>query len=319
MQTIQVVAAVLADADNRILIAQRPAGKFMAGYWEFPGGKLEAGETSLTGLKRELREELGITVQYARPLIRFTHAYQEMHVDLDVWRVAHYSGEAHAAEHQSLAWVRPRELSGWNLLPADGPIITAIRFPPLMLVTPSPAAARERFLQTLEQSLKHGVELVQLRAPDLSVSDYVSLARAAIAICHQQGARIILNTEPEVAREVGADGVHLSNARLLRIRSRPLSEDFLVGASCHDETGLRMASAYDLEYVILGPVQATPSHPKAIALGWDGFKRLAARSALPVYAIGGMLPKNLQQIRDMGGHGIAAMRGLWEVQSSVSS
>ena len=319
MQTIQVVAAVLADADNRILITQRTAGKFMAGYWEFPGGKLEAGETSLTGLKRELREELGITAQYARPLIRLTHVYPEMQVDLDVWRVTHYSGKPHAAEQQSLAWVRPRELSGWSLLPADGPIITAIRFPPLLLVTPSPTADRERFLQTLEQALKHGVDLVQLRAPDLSASDYVSLARAAIAICHRQGARIILNTEPEVARDVGADGVHLSNARLLCISSRPLSEDFLVGASCHDEIGLRMASACGLDYVVLGPVQATPSHPQAKPLGWDGFKRLASCSTLPVYAIGGMLPEYLQQIRDLGGHGIAAMRGLWEAQGSASS
>lgn len=312
MQTIQVVAAVLADTDKRILIAQRPAGKFMAGYWEFPGGKLEAGETSLAGLQRELREELGITVEYARPLIRFTHVYPEMQVDLDVWCVSHYSGEPHAAEHQSLAWVRPREISGWKLLPADGPIITAIRLPPSMLVTPSPAADQGRFLRTLEQSLKRGVDLVQLRAPDLSGADYISLARAAIAICHQQGARIILNTEPEVARDAGADGVHLSNARLSRIRCRPLSEDFLVGASCHDEAGLRMALAYGLDYAILGPVQATPSHPHGISLGWDGFKRLVSCSTLPVYAIGGMLPEYLQQIRDLGGHGIAAMRGLWE-------
>jgi len=319
VQTIQVVAAVLTDADNRVLISQRPAGKFMAGYWEFPGGKLEAGETSLVGLKRELHEELGITVQYARPLIRLTHAYEAMHVDLDVWRVADYSGQARSAEQQSLAWVRPPELGGWKLLPADGPIITAIRFPPVMLVTPSPATDREHFLQTLEQALERGLDLVQLRAPELEQSDYVSLARAAIAICHRHAARVILNAEPEVARDLGADGVHLSNARLSRISSRPLSEDFLVGASCHDETGLRRASACGLDYVILGPVQATPSHAHATSLGWDGFKRLASCSRLPVYAIGGMLPENLQQIRDLGGHGIAAMRGLWEAQGSVSS
>ncbi|MGA9854415.1 MAG: Nudix family hydrolase [Gammaproteobacteria bacterium] len=319
MQAIQVIAAVLADTENRILITQRPAGKFMAGYWEFPGGKLEAGETSLAGLTRELREELGITVRYARPLIRLTHAYPEIHVDLEVWRVTHYSGEARAAEQQSLAWVSPQELPGCNLLPADGPIITAIRFPPLMLVTPSPAADQGRFLQTLEQSLERGTDLVQLRAPELGVSDYVSLARAAIAICHRQGARVILNTEPEMARDVGADGVHLSNARLACIRSRPLSEDFLVGASCHDEIGLRMASAHGLDYVVLGPVQATPSHPQATLLGWDGFKRLASCSPLPVYAIGGMLPEYLQQIRDLGGHGIAAMRGMWKAQGSASS
>ncbi|HVC38257.1 MAG TPA: Nudix family hydrolase [Gammaproteobacteria bacterium] len=319
MQTIHVVAAVLTDGQNRVLIAQRPAGKSMAGYWEFPGGKLEAGETSLVGLKRELHEELGVTVRNARPLIRLSHAYPEVRVQLDVWRVIHYNGDLHACEDQPLAWVKPRELSRWNLLPADGPIITAIQFPPLMLVTPSPAAHREQFLQTLEHVLKHGVDFVQLRAPELSLPDYASLASPAIAICHRQGVRIVLNTEPKVARDLGADGVHLSNARLSRLTERPMPEDFLVGASCHDETGIRLASAHGLDYLILGPVQATPSHPHGAILGWDGFKRLALNSTLPVYAIGGMLPEYLEQVRDLGGHGIAAMRGLWEAQGSASS
>ncbi len=319
MQIIEVVAAVLADAHDRVLISQRPVGKPMAGYWEFPGGKLAAGETPMSGLRRELREELGITVHHARPLIRLTHAYAEMHVDLDVWRVTHYSGEPQAAERQSLAWVRPMELSGWDLLPADAPIITAIRFPPLMLVTPSAAADQVRFLQTLEQCLERGVDLVQLRAPELSASDYTSLARAAIAICHRRKARIVLNAEPEVAREAGADGVHLSNARLSRIRGRPLAEDFLVGASCHEEAGLRKASASGLDYVILGPVLATPSHLQTAPLGWEHFRQLLSCSTLPVYAIGGLLPDNLQQVRDLGGHGIAAMRGLWKAQGSASS
>jgi 8-oxo-dGTP diphosphatase len=252
-------------------------------------------------------------------LIRFTHTYPTMHVELDVWRVTHYSGEAHAAEQQTLAWVSPRELSGWKLLPADGPIITAIQLPPLMLVTPSPMVDRERFLQSLKLSLESGVDLVQLRAPELSDSDYASLARAAIDSCHRQRVRIVLNAEPDVARALGADGVHLNNLRLSRIHNRPLADDLLVGASCHDAQGLRMASACGLDYVILGPVQATPSHPQAELLGWDQFKRLVPRTTLPVYAIGGMSPKDLQQVRDLGGHGIAAMRGLWEAQGSASS
>lgn len=307
------------DEHKRVLISQRPAGKFMAGYWEFPGGKLDAGESSLAGLKRELREELGITVRHARPLIRYTHAYPALRVALDVWRVTRYSGELHAAEGQALAWAKPRDLSSWELLPADAPIVMAIRLPPLMLVTPSPGTDREAFLQSLEQTLRNGVDLVQLRAPDLGYPEYASLARTAIAICHRQGARIVLNTEPDVARDTGADGVHLSNARLSCIIGRPLPQEFLVGASCHDDVGVRMASANRLDYILLGPVLATPSHAQAEPLGWDGFKRMAASSALPVYAIGGMLPEYLGQTRDLGGHGIAAMRGLWQVQGSGSS
>ncbi len=310
---------MLVDGQSRVLLAQRPVGKPLAGYWEFPGGKLEAGETPQVGLRRELHEELGITVQNARPLIQLSHGYPEVHVQLDVWRVTHYSGELRACESQPLAWVKPEELSSWKLLPADGPIITAIRFPPLMLVTPSPEANWEQFLQTLEQTRNRGVDFVQLRAPELGLSDYASLAAAATALCHRRGVRILLNSKPEMVDDVGADGVHLSNARLLRITGRPMPQDFLVGASCHDETGIRLASAYGLDYIILGPVQATPSHARGATLGWDGFQRLASRSVPPVYAIGGMLPQSLEQVRKLGGHGIAAMRGLWQIQGSEFS
>jgi 8-oxo-dGTP diphosphatase len=319
VQTIRVVAAVLTDAQRRVLIARRPAGKPMAGYWEFPGGKLEAGETPFAGLARELQEELGVRVQHAWPFIRLSHVYPEARVQLDVWRVAAYSGQARAVEGQELAWVKSRDLSGWNLLPADGPIVTAIRLPPSMLVTPSPPAAAQQFLDRLAQLLERGLDFVQLRAHELGMPDYISLARAAVDLCHRQGAGIVLNTQPEVARELGADGVHLSNARLLHLTKRPMPEDFLVGASCHDEAGLLKASACGLDYVILGPVLATPSHPRAAVLGWEGFRRLASNSPLPVYAIGGMSADDVERVRGLGGHGIAAMRGLWADQGSLSS
>ena len=319
MQTVQVVAAVLEDEQGRVLITQRPAGKPLAGYWEFPGGKLEPGEAPLTALKRELHEELGVTVHDARPLIRLNHDYPDRRVELEAWRVIHCSGEAQSREGQSLAWVRPAELPGWNLLPADGPIVTAIRLPPLMLVTPSPGADHGRFLETLERGLERGMDFIQLRAPELTLPHYTSLARAVIALCHRQGARIILNTEPELARELGADGVHLSSARLSRIAGRPLPEDVLVGASCHDETEIHQALVCGLDYILLGPVLPTASHPGSALLGWHGFAELQVACTLPVYAIGGMLPEYLEKVRGFGGHGIAVMRGLWDGYSSSSS
>jgi 8-oxo-dGTP diphosphatase len=317
--TIRVVAAVLKDAQGRVLVNQRPSGKPMAGYWEFPGGKLESGETPLTALKRELHEELGITVHDARPWIRSSHDYPELRVELAVWQVRRCSGTAQAREHQALAWVKPGELPGWNLLPADDFIVTALRLPPQMLVTPSPGADPPRFLSNLERALEQGVDFVQLRAPEFTLPHYTSLAREVIALCRRQGARIVLNAEPALARELDADGAHLSSARLARITGRPSAQGFLVGASCHDETEIRRALASGLDYVVLGPVSATPAHPQAAILGWDGFARLASLSTLPVYAIGGMRPEHLQKLRDLGAYGIAAMRGLWEDYSSSRS
>lgn len=127
MQTIQVVAAVLRDAQGRVLINQRPAGKPWAGYWEFPGGKIEAGETPFDALRRELQEELGVDIQAARSWMQLVHDYPERRVELDVWQVQRFSGVPVSREHQVFAWVQPGELSGWKLLPADPPIVEALQ------------------------------------------------------------------------------------------------------------------------------------------------------------------------------------------------
>jgi len=127
---IHVVAAALIDATGRVLIAQRPAGKHLAGGWEFPGGKLEPGEERLAGLARELREELGITTMGTpRPLIRVHHAYPSREVLLDMWVVKRYSGEPRGLDGQALRWCTQEELGGAELLPADRPIVAALRLP----------------------------------------------------------------------------------------------------------------------------------------------------------------------------------------------
>jgi mutator protein MutT len=124
-----VVAAAVTDGLGRVLIAQRPAGKHLAGGWEFPGGKLWAGEDRRAGLARELREELGITLSNPRPLIRVRHTYDYGGVLIDMWVVRHYSGEPAGLDGQALRWVSHEELEAVELLPADGPIVAALRLP----------------------------------------------------------------------------------------------------------------------------------------------------------------------------------------------
>jgi 8-oxo-dGTP diphosphatase len=127
---IHVVAAAVMDAAGRVLIAQRPEGTHLAGGWEFPGGKLEPGEERLAGLARELREELGITlVGQPRPLIRVRHAYPSREVLLDMWVVKRYSGEVRGLDGQALRWCSQEELERTELLPADRPIVRALRLP----------------------------------------------------------------------------------------------------------------------------------------------------------------------------------------------
>jgi 8-oxo-dGTP diphosphatase len=123
---LQVVAGILYDAEGRVLLAQRPAGKFMAGKWEFPGGKLQAGETESAALKRELAEELGVEVLECAALLRLEHQYPDRQVSLSVWSVGHYSGSAQGLEGQALRWVAPAALFGEDLLPADWPIVDVL-------------------------------------------------------------------------------------------------------------------------------------------------------------------------------------------------
>jgi 8-oxo-dGTP diphosphatase len=126
---VHVVAGAVIDAAGRVLIAQRPAGKHLAGGWEFPGGKLDAGEDRRAGLARELREELGITISTPRPLIRVRHTYDYGEVLIDMWVVRQYRGEPRGLDGQRLSWCTQDELEATELLPADGPIVAALRLP----------------------------------------------------------------------------------------------------------------------------------------------------------------------------------------------
>ena len=122
-----VVAGALFDAEGRVLIAQRPAGKALAGRWEFPGGKVDMGESEHAALRRELREELGIEVIAARPFMRLAHAYQDRDVELSLWIVERFAGKPRSLDAQALKWVSPAALAAEDILEADQPFITGLR------------------------------------------------------------------------------------------------------------------------------------------------------------------------------------------------
>ena len=123
---LEVVAGALFDADGRVLIAERPPGKALAGRWEFPGGKLDHGEDARQGLARELSEELGVELRDARQLIRYSYAYPERVVRLELWLVTSWSGEPRGLDGQALKWVRPEHLEFEDILEADQPMIDAL-------------------------------------------------------------------------------------------------------------------------------------------------------------------------------------------------
>ncbi len=123
------VAAALYDEDGRVLIAERPVGKHMAGRWEFPGGKVNAGESEAQALARELREELGVAVIASRPFMRLAHSYPDRDVELSMWIVEDFDGEPQSLDGQRLKWVQPARLVEEDILEADRPFVAALSHP----------------------------------------------------------------------------------------------------------------------------------------------------------------------------------------------
>ena len=208
---IQVAVGVLRRPDGRVFAAERLPGRHLAGQWEFPGGKLEPGESARDALGRELREEIGVEVIDARPLIRFPCEYPDRRVRLEVFEVSAWRGRPHGREGQAIDWVAPGDLKRLDLVAGALPIVAAIELPSLYLITPEPKEAD--FEATLLARIEAGVRLVQLRAKTMPADALAALARRAAALAERSGARVFLNADPGAARAAGAHGAHLSSRR----------------------------------------------------------------------------------------------------------
>jgi len=307
---LEVVAGVLQADDGRVLVAERPAGKPLAGYLEFPGGKIEAGETPEGALARELREEIGIGVHRTEPLIRFVHAYPERSVRLRIFRVTQWSGEAEAREGQRLEWLSPEQLPAAPVLPANAPVISALRLPDSVLVTPSPGTLPDAvFLHRLEAALdRSGAGAFVLRAR--SSRPPRALLAGAAAVAGRRGVRAWLAADGAPGLPEGYSGLHLSAATLSGLGVRPAGVEW-VGASVHSIAEAKRARRLGLDYVFIGNVKATRTHPDRSPLGWDAFEAIAGAAGLPAYAIGGLGPAHVRSVRARWGRGVAAIRAFW--------
>ena len=299
---IEVVAAVLERADGSFLLAQRPPGKVYAGWWEFPGGKVEAGEPLARALERELLEELGIRVVKAYPWITRVHVYEHGTVMIHFFRVMEWQGEPHPHEGQSFVWQRIGGPLVEPMLPANGPVLASLALPLEYAITDAKTLGLVAQLERVEARVQSGLRMIQVR--DKDNWERAQLIYGVKSIARQYGARVLVNGGP------AADGIHYSAEALMKLRSRP-SQAGLAAASCHTLQELGHAMAIGLDFVVLGPVKATATHPDATLLGWDGFRRIAESSSIPVYAIGGLRPEDMDRARAAGAHGLAMIRGSW--------
>ncbi|WP_109124918.1 Nudix family hydrolase [Dyella sp. C11] len=306
-----VMAGVMLDAAGRVLLAQRPPGKHLAGLWEFPGGKLEAGEAPVDGLARELHEELGVVAVAGEPLIRVPWHYGERSLLLDARIVREWSGEPASLDGQALQWCLPAEVDLAMLAPADQHILRALQLPTRYLITPDVPEDIDGWQRRVSAAIASGERLILLRFPSWPIESVRALAARLLPEARARGAHLLLSGDIDGARDLGDGmGVQLKAAQLAACEERPLPVTQWVGASCHSVDDLARAVQV-ADFATLSPVATTATHPDAKPLGWPAFEQQVSTAAVPVYALGGMTHKQEAQARQMGGQGVAGIRGFW--------
>jgi 8-oxo-dGTP diphosphatase len=286
------------------------------GLWEFPGGKIESTESAEQALVRELKEELNIDVISATPLITVNYQYPDLSVQLKVFLVERFSGDAKSCEGQPFKWVNPAELAKHAFPAANQPIITAARLPPYYAILDD--ADETLLLINLQKILARGIKLIQLRLKIVPPEAVEKFIEQAYPLCKQQGALLLMNSAVKNAEDFAVDGIHLTSRHLMSATRRPAfprgtsEQAYWVAASCHNLQELEHAQTLGVDFVVLAPVLATKSHPETEPLGWEQFAKLVSKVNLPVYALGGLSESALAMARQAGGQGVAAIRAFLE-------
>lgn len=312
-QVLDIAVGILRDARGRVLIAQRRPGTLGAGYWEFPGGKHEPGETIETTLIRELQEELGITPHPERRLVRMRNPAAMRAVRLHVWLITDWHGTPYGREGQRVTWCPQAELADWNLLPGNRALLNALGLPDRLAITPDFSwQQRGTWFAALDALLARDIELLRVRAPALDDADYAELARQVLERARDSRTRVLLDRSTTMVRELGAAGLQWPARRAAKAGQRPLGPDFLFCVSTHDAAEMRTAVRLEADFAVLSLVHRTPTHPEQQPLGWSGWQRLRSDYGLPVYALGGLSDDEVDTARANNAQGIAGIRAFWE-------
>jgi len=310
-----VAVAILLKANGEFLLASRPQGKPWAGWWEFPGGKIEANETPEYALVRELKEELGIFATRIQPWLQRRFDYPETHdspaktVHLHFFFVTEWQGELNPHEGQQLSWQNSTNITVQPILPANTPIMKALAWPPIYAISNLLEMGEESFFSALKIQLENGLKLIQVRENHLQKPILTGFVEHVIALSKPFDAKVLLSGDVELARKVSADGVHLPGNVLMLLKEKPA--DLIVAASCHNAAELAQAQHLNLDFVVLSPVKTTKSHTDAVVLGWQKFAQLIENIEIPVYALGGMSLDDLPEALSCGARGIAMQRAVW--------
>jgi 8-oxo-dGTP diphosphatase len=305
----RVAAAVILRPDGQVLLAQRPEGKAYAGYWEFPGGKFETGETPLQALARELHEELGLVVRRAAPWFIQRYVYPHAHVEIHFFRVFEWEGEPVGHDGQAFSWQAPGHYDVAPLLPANTRVLAALELPCVYGISCAEDLGEDEFLRRAGLAFERGLKLAVIREKAWPPERRDAFALNMLALAGRYDATLLLNGSAEDAQRLGLAGVHWT-AEALRVAAT-LPSGLRVAASCHTEAELERAAALGVDFAVLGPVYLTPTHPGAKPLAFERFAAMVAGARLPVFALGGLTGADLDRAVAHGAHGVALRRAAW--------
>lgn len=286
-------------------MAERPYGRESAGFWEFPGGKFEPGESAGQAITRELYEELGIRLKVAYPWICYKHTYPGKLVKLHVYRVFAWEGTPAGREGQRISWENPSSVTVMPLLPANEKILQAIALPLVYAIinAGSGPCIKVKLMTRLIYLLEQGVRLMQVRIRGMNPDHHIQIMRPIVNLAHKYGAKILVNGNELLALKSGADGIHLPADQLMKTHSRPCTP--LLSVSCHNAGELAHAAALRASFVSLSPVRSTPTHSNVSGMGWKKFADLTNNLPMPVYALGGLGSDSLTTAMHHHAYGIA--------------
>ncbi|TBW56243.1 Nudix family hydrolase [Marinobacter halodurans] len=313
MKEVHVAVGVVRQGD-RILIARRPDDAHQGGLLEFPGGKVEPEERVQQALVRELDEEVGLRIdpRNLRPVIGIRHDYGDKRVFLDVWETDRFEGEPHGREGQPVQWLAVDALHDDDFPAANRPIIRALRLPHQYPITGDAGMDGAALVDhTCRRLAALRPSICLFRAPWLSRDAYLDAAGQLLDWCSARSIRLMLHGDPALLASIPAAGIHLPWHVARRLDTRPLASSGVLGVSCHQEDELAHAAHLGADFVTLGPVAETASHPDAVPMGWPRFTELAARATVPVYALGGLSLEDVERAREAGAQGVAGIGTWW--------
>lgn len=313
---VHVAVAVIKNENGQYFIAKRHEDSHQGNLWEFPGGKVENNETVINALKRELFEEIGITLLQASPLIQIHHDYEDKSVLLDVWLVDMFDGKAFGKEGQKTCWVKQDDLSLYEFPAANLPILKAIELPDRYMITGKFKDEKE-LLTRIQSSLERNIKLIQFRTQGLTEEIYFDYANKIYQLCEKTGAKLLLNTSVENYKKYEADkfshGLHLNAKEIGFFTTGKFSPEVLISTSTHNYDEIKLAEKKKIDLIMLSPVNETMSHPDVIPLGWEKFKQIVEKTKTPVYALGGMTENKMNEAKINGAQGIAAIGEFWDI------